>query len=420
MARAIEELPATPVRRARVLVVDDDETNVKLVARYLEHEGYDAFTVTDGASALDRLEQGDIDLVVLDVRMPEMDGLEVCRRIRAQRRFTRLPVIFLTADEPNEVKEAASLEAGGDEYLLKPISRRVLTLRVKNLLRLANVERERELLAQVANSEKLAAIGQVAAGVAHEINNPLSFILSNLSTLSSYLDDVKKVVEAYRVSAEEGKKAEAALRFSAVLNDVGPLLDETRHGGERVRRIVQELKTFSRMEDETLDEVDLADVMRNTLVLIERELQASASVVKDFQSARIERGMRSRLQQVALNLVINALHAIEVRPQKGVRHTLTLRTWTDGAEACLEVSDTGVGIPEKVRARIFEPFFTTKPVGVGSGLGLAVSSLIAQRLGGRIDVTSVEGQGSTFTLRLPVRPPAVEEAAVPAAIVARA
>jgi two-component system, NtrC family, sensor kinase len=393
-------------RRTRVLVVDDDESNVKLLAQYLMHENYVAEMAGDGPTALAIIEQGDIDLVVLDVRMPDMDGLEVCRRLRAMPRFARLPVIFLTADQPDEVKEAASLEAGGDEYLLKPVSRRVLALRVRNLLRLANAEREKQLMAQVAHAEKLAGIGQVAAGVAHEINNPLSFILSNLASLRGYFDQLRSVIEAYRRSPAEGNALDRELQVDTVLGDIHPLLDETLEGGERVRRIVQELKTFSRSEEDVFEPVDLAEVVRSTLLLTERELAANARLVRELAPAKLDRALRPQLHQVVLNLVINAMQATHARVlPTGERHTITLSTRTEGELAVLSVSDTGVGVPEALRTRIFEPFFTTKAVGVGSGLGLAVCALVAQRLGGTIELDSVEGRGSTFTLRLPTAGP---------------
>jgi signal transduction histidine kinase len=177
-------------------------------------------------------------------------------------------------------------------------------------------------------------------------------------------------------------------------------------GGERVRRIVQELRTFSRSADETLEPVDLADVVRSTLLLTERELTSHARLIRDLSPARVEHALRPRLHQLVLNLVINAQQAIAARKlEPGQRHSITLATRTEGPWALLAVSDTGVGIPLALRERIFEPFFTTKPVGVGTGLGLAVCAMVAQRLGGRIDVESVEGEGSTFTLRLPIDGP---------------
>ncbi len=389
-------------RRARILAVDDDPDNLKVLSTYLSLEGYEVATAGDGLVALARIEAGDIDLAILDVHMPGADGLEVCRRLRNQPRFERLPIIFLTADRADEMKETIGLEAGGDEYLHKPIARRVLALRVRNLLRLANADREQRLMAQVAHAEKLAGIGQVAAGVAHEINNPLSFILSNLSSLRHYFQDVSEVLAAWRRSPAEGLAKEAELKLESTLADVGPLIDETAQGGERVRRIVQELKTFSRTDDESLEYVDLADVVRSTLLLTERELSSRAKVVKALEPAPIHAAQRQKLHQVVLNLVVNAMQAVEARPLTGeARHSITLATRTEGPNAVLAISDTGAGIPEALQRQIFEPFFTTKPVGVGTGLGLAVCSMVAHRLGGSISVASAVGEGSTFTLSIP-------------------
>jgi two-component system, NtrC family, sensor kinase len=388
--------------RQVVLAVDDDHNNLKLVSASLTLEGYEVVCALSGEEGLEVLAKRQIDLLLLDVRMPGLDGLEVCRQIRAQSRFARMPIIFLTADHADAEDMMAGLDAGGDEYLHKPISRRMLSARVRNLLRLASADRERQLLIQIAQSEKLAALGQVAAGVAHEVNNPLSFVLSNLESLRAYVGDLIRVVKAYRLSAEGGGALDRALDLDAMIEDLQPLIDETVHGGTRVRAIVQELKTFSRQDGDTFEPVDLAEIARCTLVLTERELSSRAKLEKDLLPARVELAPRQRLHQVMLNLLLNALHAVEARQTApGARNLIKVSTRTDGAHAVLEVQDTGCGISEAVRARIFEPFFTTKPIGVGTGLGLSVCAMVIDRLGGTISVESEEGQGTTFTVRVP-------------------
>jgi signal transduction histidine kinase len=257
--------------------------------------------------------------------------------------------------------------------------------------------------------------------VAHEINNPLSFILSNVGSLQIYFREVSAVLAAWHRSPTEGRALEEKLGLEAILADVAPLLDETAQGGERVRRIVQELKIFSRSDDDTLEPVDLAEVIRSTLLLTERELSSRARLVKNLEPAGLSTASRQKLHQVALNLIINAMQAVEARPLgAGERHQITLTTRTENGNALMIVSDTGQGIAPELQRRIFEPFFTTRPVGVGTGLGLAVCAMVVQRLGGTIAVSSVPNEGATFTITVPCDAVPLPEEPLPAAKLARA
>lgn len=269
---------------------------------------------------------------------------------------------------------------------------------------------------QLLQSEKMASIGQLAAGIAHELNNPIGFVHSNLGTLAGYLHDIMAIIDAYD---DEARKAHgqrpAALQklredrdFDFVRDDIVKLLDESRDGLGRVRKIVQDLKTFSRVGEQEWLSADLHQGLDSTLNIVWNELKYKCQVVRDYGDIPPVYCLISQLNQVFMNLLVNAGHAIE---QKG---TITIRTRPlPDDQVCVEISDTGSGIPADRITRIFEPFFTTKPVGQGTGLGLSVSYNIIRRHHGNIEVDSTPGVGSTFRITLPVHPPASPAAEAP-------
>jgi PAS domain S-box-containing protein len=262
---------------------------------------------------------------------------------------------------------------------------------------------------QLMQSEKMASIGQLAAGVAHELNNPIGFVHSNLGTLDSYVHDLMAIIAAYEAmigkSADAGLLAEEVAQvmeqhdFAFLKDDIFSLLAESKDGLGRVRKIVQDLKNFSRVGEQAWQEADLHQGIDSTLNIVWNELKYKAKVIKEYGDIPHVFCLISQLNQVFMNLLVNAGHAIE---NQG---TITIRTFRHGDdEVCVEVSDTGKGIAPEHINRIFEPFFTTKPVGKGTGLGLSLSYGIIKRHGGRIEVESIEGQGTTFRLVLPINP----------------
>ncbi|MCB1939105.1 MAG: ATPase [Rhodocyclaceae bacterium] len=274
--------------------------------------------------------------------------------------------------------------------------------------------------AQLVQSEKLASIGQLAAGVAHEINNPIGYVLSNITTLGRYLTDIFSLFDAFEAvertlpEADPQRAAIVALKqsldFDFLKEDLPALLRESQEGATRVRQIVQDLKDFSRVDHSK--EWMLADIhagLDSTLNVVNNELKYKAEVVRDYGQLPSIHCIPSQLNQVFMNLLVNAAHAIETRG------TITIRTEAPDADhISVSVSDTGSGIPADTCKRIFEPFFTTKPVGKGTGLGLSLSYGIVQKHHGEITVDSTVGAGTTFRVVLPVNPPegeAVAEAA---------
>jgi signal transduction histidine kinase len=265
---------------------------------------------------------------------------------------------------------------------------------------------------QLLQSEKMASIGQLAAGIAHEINNPVGFVNSNMGSLKNYVGTLLSVIDQYdRAAAAQPALAAqlAALRQQADLEflreDVTDLVRESMDGLKRVKDIVQALKDFSHVGETEWQVADLHQGLDSTLNIVSNEIKYKARVDKQYGVLPPVTCLASQLNQVFMNLLVNAAHALR---EQGV---ITLRTGAaraaDGADwVWVEVGDNGCGIAPDILNRIFEPFFTTKPVGSGTGLGLSLSYGIVNRHGGRIEVASVVGQGTRFTVHLPVRPPA--------------
>jgi len=261
---------------------------------------------------------------------------------------------------------------------------------------------------QLLQSEKLASIGQLAAGVAHELNNPIGFVHSNLGTLDGYVRDLMFIIEAYATALAEGGESLARTRmdqirkerdFDYVQQDIFQLVSESRDGLDRLRRIVQDLKTFARVGSQDWEYADLNQGLESTLNIVWNELKYKCTVVKELAVLPPVYCQVSQLNQVFMNLLVNAGHAIEVKGEITLRSRLA-----DDGMVVIEVIDTGKGIPPENMARIFDPFFTTKPVGKGTGLGLSLSYTIVQSHQGRIEVESQPGQGTTFRVILPVNP----------------
>ncbi len=257
--------------------------------------------------------------------------------------------------------------------------------------------------AQLLHQEKLASIGQLSAGVAHEINNPAGFVKSNLNSLKSYLRDIKDyLVETDILAGQtpELKNTLDALKekidLEFVLNDIQELTNDSIDGMERVAAIVKSLKDFARPDCENPQPYSINDCIQNTLKLVNSEVKYHAEIKTDYGDIPDLRGQAGSMSQVFLNLIVNAAHAIN---ENGI---ITISTRIEGQEVIASIEDNGSGIPEDIRRHIFDPFFTTKGVGTGTGLGLAISESIVRKHGGVIHVQSTVGVGTTFNIHLPV------------------
>jgi len=264
----------------------------------------------------------------------------------------------------------------------------------------------KETQAQLLQQEKLASIGQMAAGVAHEINNPTGFIMSNLGTLGKYVERLDTFIKAQSAAlgtlgapAEDEKLAalRQQLKIDRIVGDLPCLIAESLSGAERVKKIVQDLKSFARVDGAECQLANLTDCLDSTINIVWNELKYKATLKKEYGDLALVRCHPQQLNQVFMNLLVNAAHAIVKQGE------ITVRTWQENNSAYIAIADTGCGIPEEIRQRIFEPFFTTKEAGKGTGLGLSISYDIIRKHSGDITVESTVGIGTTFTIRLPLK-----------------
>jgi two-component system NtrC family sensor kinase len=259
--------------------------------------------------------------------------------------------------------------------------------------------------AKVIQQEKMASIGQLAAGVAHEINNPMGFISSNLNTLVKYMERLTDFIHTQSRAlesldgiqvADELRDKRKTLKIDYVIDDTRELIRESMDGAERVRTIVQNLKSFSRVDDAESRPADINECITSTINIVWNELKYKASLVRELGVIPLTRCHPQQINQVFLNLLVNAAQSIDKQGE------IVVRSWHENGSIYAQVTDTGCGMPPDVLKQIFEPFFTTKEVGRGTGLGLSITYDIVKKHNGEITATSEEGKGTTFTVRLPV------------------
>ena len=297
--------------------------------------------------------------------------------------------------------------------LEEAVRERTLELTRANQALQAQIDEREQLEDQLVQSEKLASLGELAAGIAHEINNPMGYVSCNVGMLDGYLTQLFDVLAAYEQAeasiaapevASRLKDLREAVGLDFLRDDIPELMRESKEGIVRVRQIVQDLKDFSRADsNQDWQLANLHQGIDSTLNVVASEVKYKADVVREYGEIPDIECLPSQLNQVVMNLVVNAAHAMGEQ-----RGCITVRTGTEGDRVWLEVADNGSGIGPETMKRIFEPFFTTKPVGKGTGLGLSVSYGIVQKHHGRIEVRSVIGEGSTFRVTLPVRKPVAE------------
>ena len=406
----------------QILIVDDEESVRNLFSFCLENR----FVCIEAASvpeALEKIAETDFELIITDLMMPELTGIDLLERVLEIAPDTAVIMVSGIGD-PQSGLEA--VRRGAFDYLIKPCDLNDLELTVERALahrrltlearqykldlesrnrQLAHGKAELERLqAQIVHHEKMASLGQLAAGIAHEINNPVGFIYGNLAVLKKYIEDLRELIEFYDKAELDEKVAEGAraikqkIHSETMLKNLMLLIDDCYEGAERIGGIVRNLRTFSRVDEAEFSKTDVHEGIDSTARLLSRYFSAgNLTLVREYGNLPLVDASAGQLNQVWLNLLVNAAQAV------GEDHgRITIKTFTENDYVTIKVSDTGSGITSEYLNRIFEPFFSTKTVGEGSGLGLSISfGIIAQHLG-TIEVESELGKGTTFTVRLPV------------------
>ncbi|HUA67214.1 MAG TPA: ATP-binding protein [Candidatus Saccharimonadales bacterium] len=388
-------------RRPMVLLADDEPDMRRFLRTQLDKD-YDVLEAADGVQALEKATQFLPDIILLDMMMPEMDGLAVCQELRKHEDTAAIPIILLTARADEETKFNA-LELGANDFLAKPFSSNELHARIKNLVESHDFQRKlskqneslsdtieqlKETELQLVQSEKLASLGRMSAGIIHEINNPLNFATTGLFALRN---KSKQLAPAERREYEE------------ILNDV-------EEGMKRVRNIVSDLRMFTHPEGGPTEPVDVAEAVNTSLRFLSGEWKDKVQVEVKVAPGQTVLANRNKLIHVLVNLLQNSLDAMRQKDFTNEKPAISIQGRTEDDRSFIAIRDNGPGIEQKHLNKIFDPFFTTKDVGEGMGLGLSICHRIVQGFDGRISVKTEVGRFCEFALDFPTKmQPIVEE-----------
>lgn len=428
----------TVPQKDTILIVDDTPTNLQVLFDLLSEQGYRVAIAKNGETALQRLESYQPNLILLDVMMPGIDGFETCQRLKANPTTATIPIIFMTAlsDSVDKVK---GLSLGAVDYITKPIQHEEVLARIQIHLQLRNATRIMEQRTEELNqaleslkqaqmhlvqSEKMSALGQLIAGIAHEINNPVNFIHGNLTHVKEYTQNLLEFVQLYQKHypnpvAEIQERAEE-LEIEFLQTDLFKMIDSMKMGSDRIRDLILSLRNFSRVDEAGLKSVSINEGIDSTLIILQHRLKArpdfpAIQVIKHYAQLPEVECYPSQLNQVCMNILSNAIDSLESRytndvlKESGVdqhnQPTITISTAVISNNLItIKIADNGVGIPEAILGKLFDPFFTTKSVGKGTGLGLSIShQIIAEKHHGQIECFSTLGQGTEFVITIPVR-----------------
>jgi signal transduction histidine kinase len=419
-----------------VLIVDDNPTNLSVLSQALTSEGWRFRVAVDGESAIAQAERNQPDLILLDIQMPGIDGFETCRRLKANPVTENIPIIFTTALADIESK-TKGFSLGAVDYIPKPFAQEEVIARVRVHLQLKQLTESLEKQvsdrtaalqqAQVTlvQQEKLSTLGELIAGIAHEMNNPISFITSNIPPLKEYTTAIIELISLYEQEYPQPTSKittfiqERDVKF--ILEDLAKIVSSIKVGSERIQHLSNSLRCFSRSDSNTKIPADLHLGLDSTLMILQHRLKANGDrpgieVIKNYGNLPQINCYVGEMNQVFMNLLANAIDALDeaILQDKTENYLPHIKITTEintQNRVIIRIADNGIGVPERLKQQLFEPLFTTKPVGKGTGLGLSIAhQIIVEKHNGTMEVNSQIGVGTEFTITIPIVIPIKDEA----------
>ena len=417
--------------KADILMVDDTPDNIRFLSTLLLEQGYNVRKAINGQMALTAVKTVQPDLILLDINMSGMNGYEVCEKLKKDEKTCFVPVIFLSALD-DVVDKVKAFQVGGADSITKPfqieevlarIDNQLTIQRLQSQLKVQNTQLQQALedlkkaQAQLIQKEKMVGLVQLAAGMAHEINNAVGFISSNLEPARKYIQDLLNLINLYQQEYPHAtliiQKAIQEIDLDFVSSDIKKLLGSMQTGAERISTISLALRIFSRLHESDIKAVNIHEGIESTLVLLRHRLKQEEKgweikISKNYKEIPLITCYASQLNQVFLNLLNNAIDALEDGvgenfPESSIPTIWITTRLSEKGTVMIQIKDNGVGIREELQSRLFEPFFTTKAVGKGSGLGLLTSyEIVVEKHKGTLICHSSPGQGAEFTVEIPV------------------